>query len=153
MVERSSIITQNVFPPPGSPCLSPIHYFPHAYVRGTFPGQEESSEKLKMFLSKFGTLRTVDGGECTPDALFGKINSVVVAMIQEVSVSIRQQLMCISRRATCVKAGERRKSTSISDMVFKPTTPARCSLSRPIPPQPCRVPKKHMHLPRYLVPR
>lgn len=47
-------------------------------------GQEEASEALKNFLGKFGTLRMVDGGDCTPDALFGKLNSVVVAMIQEV---------------------------------------------------------------------
>ncbi|CAM9309255.1 unnamed protein product, partial [Sphacelaria rigidula] len=45
--------------------------------------QEEASEALKNFLGKFGTLRMVDGGDCTPDALFGKLNSVVVAMIQE----------------------------------------------------------------------
>lgn len=47
--------------------------------------QERSSDELKAFLDKFGTLRIVDSGEGTPDALFGKLNAVVVAMIQEVS--------------------------------------------------------------------
>lgn len=51
--------------------------------------QEQSSEELKAFLDKFGTLRTVESGESTPDALFGKMNSVVLAMIQEVNVSTR----------------------------------------------------------------
>ncbi|CAM9093241.1 unnamed protein product, partial [Laminaria digitata] len=46
--------------------------------------QEQSCEELKAFLDKFGTLRTVESGEGTPDALFGKINSVVLAMIQQV---------------------------------------------------------------------
>lgn len=45
--------------------------------------QERTSERLKGFLRKFGTLRIVDSGESTPDALFGKLNAVVVAMIQE----------------------------------------------------------------------
>lgn len=47
--------------------------------------QEQTSEKLKVFLEKFGTLRMVDSGESTPDALFGKLNAVVVAMVQKVS--------------------------------------------------------------------
>ncbi|CAM9397884.1 unnamed protein product, partial [Ectocarpus sp. 12 AP-2014] len=45
--------------------------------------QEQTSEELKAFLEKFGTLRVVDSGESTPDALFGKLNAVVVAMVQE----------------------------------------------------------------------
>ncbi|CAM9201758.1 unnamed protein product [Ectocarpus fasciculatus] len=45
--------------------------------------QEQTSEGLKAFLEKFGTLRIVDSGESTPDALFGKLNAVVVAMVQE----------------------------------------------------------------------
>ncbi|CAB1113052.1 unnamed protein product [Ectocarpus sp. CCAP 1310/34] len=45
--------------------------------------QEQTSEELKAFLEKFGTLRIVDSGESTPDALFGKLNAVVVAMVQE----------------------------------------------------------------------
>lgn len=45
--------------------------------------QERASERLKAFLQKFGTLRIVDSGESTPDALFGKLNAVVMAMIQE----------------------------------------------------------------------
>lgn len=47
--------------------------------------QEQTSEGLKVFLEKFGTLRIVDSGESTPDALFGKLNAVVVAMVQKVS--------------------------------------------------------------------
>lgn len=47
--------------------------------------QEQSSDELKAFLNKFGTLRIVQSGEGTPDALFGKLNAVVVTMIQEVS--------------------------------------------------------------------
>ncbi len=50
--------------------------------------QERASERLKAFLQKFGTLRIVDSGESTPDALFGKLNAVVVAMIQE-EVNVR----------------------------------------------------------------
>lgn len=53
--------------------------------------QEQASEELKVFLEKFGTLRIVDSGESTPDALFGKLNAVVVAMVQQVSV------VCIPR--------------------------------------------------------
>ncbi|CAM9137868.1 unnamed protein product [Ectocarpus sp. 4 AP-2014] len=45
--------------------------------------QEQTSEELKTFLEKFGTLRMVDSGDSTPDALFGKLNAVVVAMVQE----------------------------------------------------------------------
>ncbi|CAN0085787.1 unnamed protein product, partial [Ectocarpus sp. 12 AP-2014] len=45
--------------------------------------QEQTSEELKAFLEKFGTLRVVDSGESTPDALFGKLNAVVVAMVHE----------------------------------------------------------------------
>eukprot|EP00903_Cladosiphon_okamuranus_P015252 g14094.t3 len=45
--------------------------------------QEQTSEELKIFLQKFGTLRIVDGGESTPDALFGKLNAVVMAILQE----------------------------------------------------------------------
>ncbi|CAN0076746.1 unnamed protein product [Scytosiphon promiscuus] len=45
--------------------------------------QEQTSEHLKAFLNKFGTLRVVDSGESTPDALFGKLNAVVVAMVRE----------------------------------------------------------------------
>lgn len=47
--------------------------------------QEQSSDELKAFLNKFGTLRIVESGEGTPDALFGKLNAVVVTVIQEVS--------------------------------------------------------------------
>lgn len=47
--------------------------------------QEQTSEDLKVFFQKFGTLRIVDSGESTPDALFGKLNAVVVTMVQEVS--------------------------------------------------------------------
>lgn len=51
--------------------------------------QEQTSEDLKVFFQKFGTLRIVDSGESTPDALFGKLNAVVVAMLQEVSSFVR----------------------------------------------------------------
>lgn len=47
--------------------------------------QEKSLEELKSFLARFGTLRVVDSGEGTPDALFGKLNAVVVAMLREVN--------------------------------------------------------------------
>lgn len=51
--------------------------------------QEQTSAELKVFFQKFGTLRIVDSGESTPDALFGKLNAVVVAMVQEVSPYLR----------------------------------------------------------------
>lgn len=50
--------------------------------------QEQNADELKVFFQRFGTLRIVDSGESTPDALFGKLNAVVVAMIQEVSQTL-----------------------------------------------------------------
>ena len=53
--------------------------------------QDESSQGLKAFGAKLWTLRTVDSGEGTTDALFGKVNAVVMDMIQQVhyiSISI-----------------------------------------------------------------
>lgn len=51
--------------------------------------QEQTSEELKVFFQKFGTLRIVDSGDSTPDALFGKLNALVVAMVQDVSRCVR----------------------------------------------------------------
>lgn len=57
---------------------------PPSYLLVVVSPQEKSWEELKAFLGKFGTLRTVESGEGTPDALFGKLNAVVVAMLEEV---------------------------------------------------------------------
>lgn len=66
--------------------IKPTMYFHPRHV-DLDPWQEQSSAELKAFLDRFGTLRTVESGLGTPDALFGKLNSVVLAMIQEVSAS------------------------------------------------------------------
>lgn len=57
--------------------------------------QEQASEELKAFLGKFGTLRIVDSGESTPDALFGKLNAVVVEMVREVRDQTSAQCLLV----------------------------------------------------------
>lgn len=66
--------------------------------------QEQTSEGLKAFLEKFGTLRIVDSGESTPDALFGKLNAVVVTMVQEVSAET------FTRRTSHAQATQRKQN-------------------------------------------
>lgn len=64
------------------------------------PPQEESAKRLKAYVQRFGTLRIIDGGESTPDALFGKLNAVIVEMIHSVSVHPVQSVCMLSLDST-----------------------------------------------------
>ncbi|CAM9180110.1 unnamed protein product, partial [Hapterophycus canaliculatus] len=74
--------------------------------------QEQTSEGLKSFLDKLGILRIVDSGESTPDALFGKLNAVVVDMVREVREERRDAETSITTgKCRVAHAGDRHEET------------------------------------------